>query len=118
LSFIAAGPQPPNTARLLMGDGLRELIGRLLGEFDHVIVDSPPVMGLADAQLVAEAVEGVIFVVEAGATPTGAAQSALQRLREARAQFLGAIVTKLNTSRQPFAYDYGYGYGDRLADQT
>jgi capsular exopolysaccharide synthesis family protein len=118
LSFIAAGPQPPNTARLLMGDGLRELIGRLLGEFDHVIVDSPPVMGLADAQLVAEAVEGVIFVVEAGATPTGAAQGALQRLREARAQFLGAIVTKLNTSRQPFAYDYGYGYGDRLADQT
>jgi Mrp family chromosome partitioning ATPase len=75
-------------------------------------------MGLADAQLVAEAVEGVIFVVEAGATPTGAAQSALQRLREARAQFLGAIVTKINTSRQPFAYDYGYGYGDRLADQT
>ncbi len=118
LSFIAAGPPPPNSARLLMGDGLRELIGRLLNEFDHVIVDSPPVMGLADAQLVAEAVEGVIFVVELEATPAGAAQNAIQRLREARAQFLGAIVTKLNTGRRPFAYDYGYGYGQRLADQT
>ena len=64
LSFIAAGPQPPNTARLLMGDGLRELIDRLLGEFDHVIVDFPPVMGLADAQLIAELVQGVIFVVD------------------------------------------------------
>ena len=75
-------------------------------------------MGLADAQLVAEAVEGVIFVVESEATPAGGAQNAIQRLREARAQFLGAIVTKLNTGRRPFAYDYGYGYGQRLADQT
>jgi capsular exopolysaccharide synthesis family protein len=111
LSFIAAGPQPPNTARLLMGDNFRELIGRLLNEYDHVVVDSPPVLGLADAQLVAEAVEGVVYVIEYGATPAGAAQNAIQRLREARAQFLGAIVTKFRSGRRPFAYDYGYGYG-------
>jgi capsular exopolysaccharide synthesis family protein len=111
LSFIAAGPQPPNTARLLMGDKFRELIGRLLNEYDHVVVDSAPVLGLADAQLVAEAVEGVVYVIEYGATPAGAAQNAIQRLREARVQFLGAIVTKFRSGRRPFAYDYGYGYG-------
>jgi capsular exopolysaccharide synthesis family protein len=115
LSMIAAGPHPPSTADLLMGDGLHELIARLLDDFDHVIVDSPPVLGLADAPLVAAAVDAVVFVVEAGVTRAGAASSALERLREVRANLLGAVVTKFAAGRA-FSYDYGYGYGhDRAA---
>jgi Mrp family chromosome partitioning ATPase len=100
-----------------MGDSLHELVGRLLGEFDHVVVDSPPVLGLADAPLVSAAVDAVVFVVEAGVTRSGVAASALERLREARANLLGAVVTKFSAGRQPFAYDYGYGYGnDSIAE--
>ncbi|HEY7806300.1 MAG TPA: polysaccharide biosynthesis tyrosine autokinase [Croceibacterium sp.] len=117
LSVIPAGPQPPSTADLLMGEGLHELVARLLTEFDHVVVDSPPVLGLADAPLVSAAVDAVVFVVEAGVTRSGAAASAIERLREARANLLGAVVTKFSAGRQAFAYDYGYGYGsERIAE--
>ena len=111
LTIIPAGPQPPSTADLLMGEGLHDLIARLLAEFDHVVVDSPPVLGLADAPLVAAAVDAVVYVVEAGVTRTGAAANAIERLREARANLLGAVVTKFAAGRRAFAYDYGYGYG-------
>ena len=117
LSVIPAGPQPPSTADLLMGEGLHDLVARLLTEFDHVVVDSPPVLGLADAPLVSAAVDAVVFVVEAGVTRSGAAASAIERLREARANLLGAVVTKFSAGRQAFAYDYGYGYGsERVAE--
>jgi capsular exopolysaccharide synthesis family protein len=117
LSVIPAGPQPPSTADLLMADSLHDLVGRLLAEFDHVVVDSPPVLGLADAPLVSAAVDAVVFVVEAGVTRSGAAASAIERLREARANLLGAVVTKFSAGRQAFAYDYGYGYGsERVAE--
>jgi capsular exopolysaccharide synthesis family protein len=111
LSIIPAGPQPPSTADLLMGEGLHDLIARLLAEFDHVVVDSPPVLGLADAPLVAAAVDAVVYVVEAGVTRAGAAASAIERLREVRANLLGAVVTKFAAGRRAFSYDYGYGYG-------
>jgi capsular exopolysaccharide synthesis family protein len=118
LSIIPAGPQPPSSADLLMGDGLRELIARLLTEFDHVVVDSPPVLGLADAPLVASAVDAVVYVVEAGVTRSGAATHAIERLREARANLLGAVVTKFAAGRRAFAYDYGYGYGDEAVAEA
>lgn len=117
LWLIPAGPHPPSSADLLMGDGLHQLVARLLAEFDHVIVDSPPVLGLADAPLVAAAADAVVYVVEAGVTRAGAARNAIERLREARANVLGAIVTKFDAGRRAFSYDYGYGYGhDRSAE--
>ncbi len=111
LSIITAGPHPPSTADLLMGDGLHHLVDGLLEDFDHVVLDSPPVLGLADASLVASAVEAVVFVVESGVTRAGVAKTAVERLREARANLIGAIVTKLDVTRRGFSYDYGYGYG-------
>jgi Mrp family chromosome partitioning ATPase len=101
-----------------MGEGLRELIARLLTEFDHVVVDSPPVLGLADAPLVASAVDAVVYVVEAGVTRSGAATHAIERLREARANLLGAVVTKFAAGRRAFAYDYGYGYGNEAVAEA
>lgn len=112
LCVITAGPHPPSTADLLMGDGLSQLVAGLLQTFDHVIVDSPPVLGLADAPLVASAVDSVVFVVEAGVTRAGVARNAIERLREVRTNLIGAIVTKFDTRRRAFSYDYGYGYGN------
>ena len=64
VAAMAAGPNPPNAAELLTGNRLSVLIERLHEAYDHVVLDSPPVMGLADAPLIASRVEGVIYAVE------------------------------------------------------
>lgn len=113
LSVMPAGPQPPNAADLLTGDRLPLLIKRLLDEFEYVIVDSPPVIGLADAPLVGSAVDSVLYVVEAGSIHAGTVRIALDRLRTTHVNVLGAVLTKFEAKRAHLAYgyDYGYGYG-------
>ena len=60
---MSAGPIPPNAAELLTGPRLQLLLTRLLETYDHVVIDSPPVMGLADAPLIASQVEGVVYAL-------------------------------------------------------
>lgn len=110
LSVITAGPHPPNAADLLTGSRLGELIKLLQERFDHVIVDSCPVIGLADAPLVAAAVDGVIYVVEARAVQAGAARRALQRLETAQANVVGIVLTKFEPRHAHLGYGYGYGF--------
>ena len=115
LWVITAGPQPPNAADLLMGDRLTQLIKDLQERFDHVIVDCPPVIGLADAPLVASAVQAVIFAVESKSVPASMIRMALGRLTAAHAHVLGGVLTMFEAKRSHlgYGYDYGYQYGDR-----
>ena len=91
LSAITAGAPTANPADLLIGPGLARLVEALQGRFDQVIVDCPAVMDLADAPLVASAVDGVLFVVGAKATPAARIRAALGRLRHA--PLLGGVLT-------------------------
>lgn len=113
LFVLAAGPQPPSAADLLSGDRFERLVELLLETFDHVVIDAPPVMGLADAPLIASHVEGTVFVIEAHATGKSVARVAISRLRSANTHLLGVIVSKFDTKRAHYGYgyDYGYGYG-------
>jgi polysaccharide biosynthesis transport protein len=110
---MSAGPIPPNAAELLTGNRLSVLISRLLETYDHVVVDSPPVMGLADAPLIASRVEGVIYAVESHGIRTSMVKTALGRLASANARIIGGVLTKFEASRahHGYGYDYGYGYG-------
>jgi len=110
-SVITAGKMPPNAAELLGSERLGTLITTLLARYDHVLVDSPPLLGLADAPLIARNVEGVLFTIEANGTKNRAISTALTRLRMAGAKLFGAIVTKVGARNQVYGYGYGYGYG-------
>ncbi|PWG02107.1 exopolysaccharide biosynthesis protein [Sphingosinicella humi] len=110
-AVIAAGPNPPNAAELLTGARLNLLLSELLKRFDHVVVDSPPVLGLADAPLIGSKVEGVVYTVEAGAARTSMVRSALNRLAAANANVLGIVLTKFEAKRAGYGYGYGYDYG-------
>ena len=112
---ITAGPQPPNAAELLRGDGLERLIAELSRTFDHIIIDSPPIMGLADAPIIANWTEGTVFVVEAHNLRARSVRQAINRLRAGRAKLLGVVLTKFEPRRGSYAYgqEYGYGYGYR-----
>ena len=110
LTLITAGPHPPNAADLLTGPRLGELIRQLQERFDHVIVDTSPVIGLADAALVAAAVDGVVYVVESRTVQAGEARRALQRLETAQANILGIVLTKFEPKHSHVGYGYGYGF--------
>ncbi len=103
LSIIPAGPHPPSSADLLMGEGLHQLVARLLADFDHVIVDSPPVLGLADAAAGGGGGRCRGLRGRGRGDAGRRRQGAIERLREARANVLGAIVTKFDAGRQAFA---------------
>jgi len=113
LTVMTAGPIPPNAAELLTGDRLPQLIATLLKHYDHVVIDTPPVMGLADAPLIGSRVEAVVFAVEAHGIRASMARTALGRLASANARVIGGILVKFEAERAHFGYgyDYGYGYG-------
>ncbi|MCW6537281.1 GumC family protein [Sphingomonas lycopersici] len=110
---MSAGPIPPNAAELLTGNRLSVLIALLLQSYDNVVIDSPPVMGLADAPLIASRVEGVIYAVESHGIRSSLVRTALNRLMSANARIIGGVLTKFETkrARYGYGYDYGYGYG-------
>ncbi|KZE13294.1 exopolysaccharide biosynthesis protein [Sphingomonas hankookensis] len=113
LAAMAAGPVPPNAAELLTGHRLSLLIERLHEHFDHIVIDSPPVMGLADAPLIASRVEGIVYTVESHGIRSTLVKTALARLAAANAHIFGGVLTKFEARKSHFGYgyDYGYGYG-------
>lgn len=117
LSVMTSGPIPPSAAELLSGPRLEQLVQQLLGQFDHVVLDSPPLLGLADAPLIAGAVEGTILIVEAERVPTKVACNAISRLKSANARIFGAVLTRYRPARNGSGYDYDY-YHYAYRDET
>jgi succinoglycan biosynthesis transport protein ExoP len=112
--FVAAGPTPPSASELLSGERLALFVEHLARRFDHVILDSPPMLDLSDAPLIANVVEGVVYVIEADRTAVRASLAAIERLRDSRAHILGALLTKYRAKQS--GYGYGYGYGSDRAE--
>jgi polysaccharide biosynthesis transport protein len=106
LTFISSGPLPPNPAELLAGARLVSLLSLASESFDLVLVDGPPIMGLADAPLLASNVSGTLLVVAANETRREAAKVAVKRLQFARAPIVGALLSKFDMKQ----VGYGYGY--------
>ena len=113
LFFVPCGPLPPNPAELWSGDRLRQFLAETRNNFDHVIIDGPPVLGFADSPMLAAAVSGVLFALESRGTRRGQARGALKRLQVGRAHLLGAVLTKFSTKSAAYGYggyDYAYDY--------
>lgn len=111
LKIVLAGPLPPNPAELLAGSKLISLLTVAAEGYDQVVIDGPPVLGLADAPILANASAGTLLVVEAGKTRIQAAQMAVKRLMVARARIIGVVLSKYAAPHQGVGYNYGsYGY--------
>jgi len=119
VSALLSGPIPPSASDLLSSDRLATLLSALGSRYDHVIFDAPPIIGLADAPLLAGAVEGSVLVVESGTTALRTVRNAVHRLKDAHGRLLGAIVTKVPQSQLPYGYGgYGYGYGHQKRNEA
>ena len=113
LDVIFAGPLPPNPAELLSGTRLVSLLSIAGQHYDQVVIDGPPVMGIADGPLLANGADGTLLVVDSGSTKIGNAQAALKRLLVARARVIGVLLTKYNPKAAGHGYHYEsyYAYG-------
>jgi capsular exopolysaccharide synthesis family protein len=93
VSVIPAGPLPPvNPTDLLGGDVMRSLLASLSGDFDLVVLDTPPVLTNANAPILATQTDGVVLVVRAGQTDRDSAREAMQQLATVGARVLGTVL--------------------------
>jgi capsular exopolysaccharide synthesis family protein len=111
LAIITSGPLPPNPAELWAGDRLRGLLGQMEETFDHIVIDGPPVLGFADAPVLASACAGSVFVLESRGTRRAQARGALRRLTMGGGRLLGLVMTKFDVKATQYGgYDYAYDY--------
>ena len=102
---------PADNPVLILSSGVMDdLLEKLRPQFDMIILDSSPVLGLADAPLLAKSADAVVLVVEANRAPTGNTRSSLRRLQEMDADIAGVIVTKFRALDAGQAYSYQYQY--------
>jgi capsular exopolysaccharide synthesis family protein len=108
LWVMPAGKTPPNPAELLGSRQFASLVGSLGAHFDCVVIDTPPVLAVTDAAVVAHRATGVLFVIAADVTSRQAAQTALDQLQNARARFLGAVLNRVDVERDAYYYSRYY----------
>ena len=111
LAFMPSGPLPPNAADVLGGSRLMSLLAVGLEVFDLIVIDGPPVIGIADAPLLSNATEATVFVIGAGVARAASVRGALKRLEISKSPVIGSVVTQFDAKRAGYGYGYGYGYG-------
>lgn len=109
--LMAAGRKSLEVAELLSSGRLQRLLNEVEGEYDHIVIDGPPVLGLVDAPMIGTALDGIVLVIEANEGKWRFIERAVQRLRQSNSRILGAVVTKLDVRNSNYGYGEGYGYG-------
>ncbi|WP_409991339.1 CpsD/CapB family tyrosine-protein kinase [Saccharococcus caldoxylosilyticus] len=107
LYVLTSGPIPPNPAELLSSKAMEQCIQQLYNEFDLLIFDTPPVLAVTDAQILAHQCDGTVLVIESGGTEIEAAVKAKELLEAANAKLLGVVLNK-RKYRQGQYYYYQY----------
>ena len=111
LTVLPAGPTPPNPAQLLSSSAMESLLRDLRGRYKFVVIDSPPVLPVTDAMILSTLVDGVVFVVESGATVRGAVTRARKILHNVGANVLGIVLNKVDMRHDGYYGEYGrYGH--------
>ena len=118
LSLLPAGPRVAAPAELLQSERFVELLDELGRLYDMVVIDSPPVIAVTDALIVATRVDAVMFVARAGRTRRDLARRAVRDLRAVGANVAGCVLNDLDVERRGYGYYYyyyrsGYGYGGK-----
>ena len=114
LCFIPGGSESTHPSELLSNGRLKALLARMVPVFDWVILDSPPLLPVADSSFLADLVDGVLLVVRAGSTPMATAQRSCQELQGRNV--VGVVLNAVDPAQAygsyySSAYGYGYGYG-------
>jgi capsular exopolysaccharide synthesis family protein len=109
LYFVQAGQHVTHPSELISNGRLKQLLDRVSGLFDWIIVDSPPILPVSDAAVLATMCQGVLFVVRAGITPAAVSQKACQQLQDAN--IVGVVLNSADDSAGSGSYYQYSGYG-------
>ena len=109
LFVLPAGPPPPNPAELLASAQMKDSLAELREQYDHIVIDSPPVLAVTDARIIAAHADVTIMVLRADQTRRKAAKQAREQLDSVGANTLGLVINC--TPRSTDRYGYGGGYG-------
>jgi succinoglycan biosynthesis transport protein ExoP len=111
LLVITAGRTPPNPSELLGADRMKAFVQQLaVGPFDWVIIDTPPVLAVTDAVILAPMVSGVTFVLGAEMTRWRLAERAIETLQAGRPQTISAVLNRVDFDRNRYYYSRYYGH--------
>ncbi|GAA1358175.1 polysaccharide biosynthesis tyrosine autokinase [Streptomyces beijiangensis] len=114
LAVLTSGPMPPNPTELLASERMGEILRELADRYELVIVDSAPLLPVADTVGLAPLAQGTILVVRAGKTPRDRVVAAAEALRTVGGRTLGTVYSMAPLTKRA---GYGYGYGDPSAGQ-
>jgi len=110
LDILPIGEIPPNPTEIMASSYMREFLERERQNYDLILIDCSPVLGLADAPMLSRMVDGTIFVLEANRLPFGQVRAAVKRLKFAGANMLGVVLTKYRALEAGESYSYQYEY--------
>ncbi|HKQ72404.1 MAG TPA: polysaccharide biosynthesis tyrosine autokinase [Blastocatellia bacterium] len=116
LYVLPCGAIPPNPAELISSERMKEALRDLSGKFDHILIDSPPLINVTDPVILSTMVDGVILVIQAGRSTRDVLRRARQELNSVGAKIFGVVLNNLDVKREgydSYVATYGaYGYGN------
>jgi capsular exopolysaccharide synthesis family protein len=117
LSVVTSGPIPPNPSELLGSTGLESFLEHVeqQGGFDHIIMDSPPVVSVTDPVILAAIADATLLVVRQGKTARESLAQSVQRLRQSRARLAGAVLNAVTEESGKYYYKR-YRYHDHFEE--
>lgn len=112
LYILTSGTRPPNPAELLASDKMKQFLEKLKQKFEYIILDTPPIIMVTDAQVLSQYTDGCLLVVSSGEADKDAAIKAKELLEKVKAKILGVVLNKLDTTMKGYyGYYYHYYYG-------
>lgn len=107
LYILTSGPIPPNPAELISSKSMDQFIEEAKEQFDYVLFDTPPLLAVADPQILANKVDASIFVVYSGKTDIDQAKKAKELLMNAQSKLVGVVLNHKEVKNNEYYYYYG-----------
>ena len=120
LQLIPCGYQPPNPAELLGSPMMKQILDAIRAHYDWVLIDTPPLLAMADAPVLCSLVEGVVLVLAAEVATKPAVMRAIEQVQSVGGKVLGVVLNKVNLERNSYYYSQYYGeyYRNYYAEGT
>jgi len=108
LSILPAGTPPPNPAELLASPNMRNTLEELRGQYDHIVVDTPPTLSVTDAVVLSPGADAIVLVIRSGQTTKQALRRSRDILMQVNAKVSGVLLNAVDLSSPDYYYYYEY----------
>jgi succinoglycan biosynthesis transport protein ExoP len=108
LSVLPAGTPPPNPAELLASTNMRDMLDQLRGQYDHIVVDTPPTLSVTDAVVLSPRADAIVLVIRSGQTTKQALRRSRDILMQVNAKVSGVLLNAVDLSSPDYYYYYEY----------